>query len=193
MPIMCCRNKFVQLCMWLLLAWGNNVFAGFDTEWVSSQGGQVQLEMSDGSVYRLKSPPSVVGVFYDRNGHEVGSGIYISVFQVSPSNSANATGYCGAGNEVWLYVYEVLADELHERDRVLVSSCLHSISMPSQNTGAPTQETDFSSVQWTEEGFYIEWFNNVDAQGRSLSSTRYVLRDGVFLPSNVVGKERQDK
>lgn len=193
MPIMYCRNKFMRLLVsvWLLWAVANQAFASQSTLWVSSKEDGIQFEMTDGSVYRLTLPDPVKGVFYDRNKHEVGGGTYVALFQVLPSNAVSSTGYCGAGSEVWLYVYKVVTAQLHEHSKVLVGSCLSSISMLSQNTGASTQETDFSSVQWTERGFSIEWFNHMDAQGRSLSSTRYVLQDGVFLPSHVVGNVHQ--
>ncbi|CAI8989793.1 hypothetical protein EMIT0P4_80107 [Pseudomonas sp. IT-P4] len=47
--------------------------------------------------------------------------------------------------------------------------------MASQNSGTEKQDTDFSSVQWNEKGFSIDWFNHVNAAGQALTSTNYVL------------------
>ncbi|WP_166366840.1 hypothetical protein [Pseudomonas akapageensis] len=191
MRIMSSRNKFGRPLVFILLAFTavGNVFAGVAASWVGNKDGQVRIEMADGSDYGLKLFSDVQGVYYDKSKHQIEGSAYVSVFQVSPSNPGKPEGFCGAGSEVWLYVYKVAGTNLSEQTRVLVSSCLRSISMNSQNSGEDTQDADFSSVQWHAQGFSIEWFENVDAAGRSLSSTKYVLRDNVFLPLEVLNKE----
>lgn len=191
MRIIFLRNKLGRSSIFILLAFAavGNVFANTAISWVGSKDGQVQMAMADGSVYDLKLFPDVNGVFYDKSKHKVEEGFYVSLFQVSSSNSGKPTGFCGAGSEVWLYVYKVTGAELSAQTRVLVSSCLRSISMVSQNSGKGTQDSDFSSVQWNAKGFSIEWFDNVDASGRPLHSTRYVLRDTVFSPLELLNKE----
>ncbi|MGV8919991.1 MAG: hypothetical protein ACOH2R_19650 [Pseudomonas sp.] len=110
----------------------------------------------------------------------------ISVFQVSSSNPGKPTGYCGAGNEVWLYVYKVEGSALIAHERVLVSSCLRSISPASQNTRDEAQDVDFSSVQWNTQGFSIDWFSHVDASGKPLKTTNYVLRGEHFAAQEIL-------
>lgn len=146
------------------------------------------MVMADKSIYGLKVLADVEGVFYDKYKHLIGDNFYISVFQVSPSSSGMPQEFCGAGREVWLYVYKVVSTGLSVQAKVLVDSCLRSISITSQNSGAEKQDADFSSVQWQTDGFSIEWFERVDAAGRPLRSTRYVLRDAVFLPHEVLDK-----
>lgn len=177
------------LFMWLALAVASTVFASPAPSWVSNKDGWAPIEMADGSVYSLKLFSDVKGVFYDKYKHAIGDKFYVSVFKVSPSSPGKPNGFCGAGTEVWLYVYEATGAELSAKTRVLVSSCLRSISLASQSSGEETQDSDFSSVHWNEQGFSIEWFDHVDAAGRPLSSTNYVVRDNVFSPMEVLSKE----
>ncbi|SDX45827.1 hypothetical protein SAMN05444064_1223 [Pseudomonas syringae] len=177
------------LFMWLALAVTSTIFASPAISWISNKNGVVRMGMADGSVYGLRLSPDVEGVFYDGRKHAIGDSSYVSVFQVSPSIPEKPEGFCGAGTEVWLYIYEVAGAELRAKTRILVSSCLRSISLASQRSGEEAQESDFSSVQWNEQGFSIEWFDHVDAAGRPLSSTNYVVRGNVFSPMEVLSKE----
>lgn len=165
----------------------NVAWAGGALPWVGNDGTSVDIKMSDGTVYGLRLFENVDGVYYDEKKHQIGQGSYISVFHVSSSNSGKPMGYCGAGSEVWLYVYKVLDQQLVAQTRVLVSSCLRSLSMVSQNTGREGQDTDFSSVQWSAEGFSVRWFNNVDAIGRPIRATNYIPQGDKFLARDVVG------
>lgn len=191
MPITFLGNKIKKLLVAgsLVLMCVSSVFASPAVSWIDSEAGQVHLKMEDGSVYDLKVLPKAQGVFYSPVKHAVEGSYYLSLFQVLPSNPRKPEGVCGAGSEVFLYIYKETHTGLDEQVRVLVSSCLRSISMVSQNTGQPNQDTDFSSVQWNTKGFSIEWFSNTDASGRPLSSTHYVLHNNVFSPVDVVSKE----
>ena len=195
MPIMCWVSKFTKALFFLLLGlgWVSHVHAGTETFWVKNKSGQVHLSMTDGTAYDVKLNPDVDGVFYDRNKHELGEDEYVSLFQVSPSNSGNPLGLCGAGSEIWLHVYRITGTALTEITKTLVSSCLRSISMASQNSGAAMQDQDFSSVQWSLQGFSIEWFEHRDAAGRSLQFSNFVLHDGVFLQQDVVSQEHSNQ
>lgn len=194
MQIMFWGNKAERCLILLLLAFvaTGQVFAGSATPWLGNKNGLIHMDMANGSAYALKLSPDMEGVFYDRSTHELDSGFYISVFEVLPSNPDQPVGFCGAGSEVWLSVYKVAGTALDAKTRALVSSCLHSISMASQNSGAPDQESDFSSVRWNAKGFSIEWFDNVDARGRPLSSTDYVLQNGTFSRHEVVSQQSQN-
>jgi len=182
MPIMSCRNRLLSF---LLLSFpavlivtpvsGEEAFS-----WIERAGDQVRLTSADGNRYLLSMASSVEGVLVDKRKHRIGHSFYLAVFQVHPSNPENPLGFCGAGNEVRLHVLEALGNELREKTSVLVSSCLHSISLRSQNTGNENQDMDFSSITWSDQGFSIDWFNNKDALGRSLQSTEYALRNGSF-------------
>jgi len=195
MQIMFLGSKLSRALAFVLLGFMlvGNVFSDVALSWVSNNDGLAHIGMADGSYYDLKLSPDVEGVFYDGGKHKIESERYVSLFQVLHSNPNNPTGLCGTGNEVWLYVYKVTGTTLGARERVLVSSCLRSISLASQNSGEAAQDTDFSSVQWNAQGFSIEWFDNVGAAGQPLSSTNYVLRDGVFLRQEVLSKENQKK
>ncbi|MCW8278234.1 hypothetical protein IMF27_23865 [Pseudomonas sp. PCH199] len=162
------------------------VYAGADSSRVKNKDGQVLLQMVDGTVYGLELISDVESVFYDKDKHLVEGGNYISLFQVSSSNSANPAGLCGAGSEIWLYVYQVVGATLIEKTKRLVSSCLRSISMAGQNSGEAGQDADFSSVQWNLRGFSIEWFDHVDAAGRPLQLSNFVLHGGDFLQQDVL-------
>ena len=195
MPIMCWGSKFTKALFFLLLGlgWVSHAHAGTETFWLKNKSGQVRLLMADGAAYDVKLNPDVDGVFYDRNKHELGEDEYVSLFQVSPSNSGNPLGLCGAGSEIWLHVYRITGTALTEITKTFVSSCLRSISMASQNSGAAMQDQDFSSVQWNLQGFSIEWFEHRDAAGRSLQFSNFVLHDGVFLQQDVVSQEHSNK
>ncbi|MDF9778338.1 hypothetical protein [Pseudomonas baetica] len=189
MQIMCLVNKLGKFLVGLLLGLGAVTCANAETVWLKNNDGQVHLQMGDGAVYEVKLFSDVGGVFYDRDNHTIGEGEYVSLFQVLSSNSARPSGVCGAGNEVWLHVYQVADAVLTEKIKVLVSSCLRSISLASQNTGGQMQDSDFSSVRWNLKGFSVEWFENFDAAGRPLQFTNFVLREGAFLPQDVLSQE----
>lgn len=191
MPITFLGNKIKALLVAGLLVFmcASSVFASAAVSWIDSEAGQVHLKMEDGSVYDLKVFPKVQGVFYSPGKHAIEGSYYLSLFQVLPSNPRKPEGVCGAGSEVLLYIYKEVRTGLDEQVRVLVSSCLRSISMVSQNTGQSNQDTDFSSVQWNTKGFSIEWFSKTDALGRPLISTHYVLHNNVFSSVDVVSKE----
>ncbi len=195
MQIMLLRNDFWRMLffLWLTLAMASDVFAGSSISWISNKDGRVSVDMADGSVYEIKLPSDITGVFYDKEKHMIGNNNYVSIFKVSYSNRVNPKKFCGSGTETWLSVYEVVGTELSVRKRVLVNSCLRSILLASQNSGKDLQDSDFSSVQWNAQGFSIEWFDRVDATGRALNSTNYVWRDNVFLPIEVLSKEQTDK
>jgi hypothetical protein len=158
---------------------GNLSFAA-GASWIDNNHGQAHLEMVDGSFYKVKLYPDVKGVFFDREKHHINGDCYISVFEVLPSNPTKPTALCGAGDEVWLNVYKVASETLITRARVLVSSCLRSISMASQNSGEAAQNAS--------TGFSIEWFGRVDAAGQAVGLTHYVLQDGVFTPQEVMNQ-----
>ncbi|NUT78860.1 hypothetical protein HNO86_27845 [Pseudomonas sp. C1C7] len=191
MPIMYWVNKTVLLTL-LSLGAIFNAFATPETSWARAGDEQVHIEMANGAAYDLKVPSDISGVFYDRDMHVVGQGNYISLFGLSPSNSAASTGFCGAGSEVQLFVYQVIEEDLIEKENVLVSSCLRSVSLKSQNSGQATQDQDFFSVKWSAQGFSIDWFENVDRAGQSLSTTHFVLRDGSFVRQDVVETGNQN-
>lgn len=178
----------VLLCLSLVLGVAASACADDGMPWVVNTVETASLKFSDGSAYPLKLFPDVEGVFYDNTKHVVNGASYVAVFQVSPSNPGKPMGPCGAGREVWLYVYKVNGAELATNIRVLVDSCFRSISLASQNTGAEKEDSNFSSVQWNNRGFSIQWFNNVDELGRSISSTSYRLGGDTFTPLHVLGK-----
>ena len=192
MRIMCSvSNLPLLLCVFLLdISVVGHVVAS-DYAWLKSDRGQVRMEMSDGAFRGLSLPANVTSVIYDKERHQVKGDSYISLFQVSPSNVGKPAGVCGAGSEVWLYVYKEVGQVLDERERVLVSSCLRSISLASQNSGKESQDFDFSSVQWSDQGFLIEWFQQTATSGQPLSSTSYVLDNDVFLRHDVLREENQ--
>ncbi len=186
---MCWANKPGKKFLYFLLCWVPIVYVSAETQRPSNFSGQAQLKMTDGAIYRVKLLADATAVFYENDKHKVGESEFVSLFQVLPSNTARPAGLCGAGSEVWLYVYQITGADLVEKTTVLVSSCLRSISMASQNTGTPLQDFDFSSVQWNSSGFSIEWFEKVYATGRTLQLSKFVLQDGVFLPQDVLSQE----
>lgn len=193
MQTMCWVNKLGKKLLCFLLCWGTIVSASAETQQINNVSGQAQLQMAGGSVYRMKLLADAITVFYDNDKHKVGEGEFVSLFQVLPSNSALPAGLCGAGSEVWLYVYQVKGTDLVENTKVLVSSCLRSISMASQNTGTQLQDVDFSSVQWNSRGFSIEWFEKVDAAGRALQFSNFLLQGGVFVQQDILSQDVSSK
>lgn len=195
MPIMYLRNKcgcFLGVIAVSLLMSGP-AFSGAELERTSAHDGRAQLGMADKSVYSLTMQPGAHSIAYDKHKHMFDGKTYIAVFQASASNPGKPMGFCGAGSETWLYVYAVDRAQLFEKLKVQVGSCLQSFSLASQNTGEPDQAFDFSSVQWTPEGFSIDWFNKSDAAGRAINTTRYTARGAAFIPFDVVNSEPQDK
>lgn len=191
MPIMFWINKFKMLLVAgsMTVMCVKSMCASAAVTWVDSKAGRVHLKMEDGSVFDLKLLPEAKGVFYSPDKHAVEGRYYLSLFQVLPSSPRKPEGLCGAGSEVFLVVFKETNAGFSEQLRVLVSSCLRSISMASQNTGKLNQDTDFSSVQWDAKGFFIDWFYNSDATGQPLSSTHYRLYNNGFSTVDVVSKE----
>jgi hypothetical protein len=184
-------NKLRTILIVLFVGTGvvGDAYAHGETSSVTIENNNVHLAMADGTAYGLNISGEISAVFYDKSKHKVEDDAYVSLFQVLPSNSGNPTGLCGAGSEIWLYVYQVKGAALKEKITVLVSSCLHSISLASQNSGEETQAFDFSSVQWSTHGFSIKWFEKMDAAGQPVSATDFVMRNGVFSPRDVLIQE----
>jgi hypothetical protein len=190
MPITCWVNKLSKLGVYVLLCFANLSFTTGEVELMPAHGreGILRLPMTDGSDYTVASFPDRDAVFYDKNKHSIRGTEFVSLFRLSPSNPKSPTGFCGAGSEVWLHVYRVSGGTLTEVTTTQVSSCLHSISLASQNSGAATQDVDFSSVRWSDRGFSVDWFERVDAAGDSLKRSEFFLHEGVFLQQDVINK-----
>lgn len=128
----------------------------------------------------VKLAPAARGAFVDRRMHEVGGKRFRALYQVFDSNADNPMGRCGAGREIELFVYELIPPKPVERGRILISSCLETVSLASQNSGSPESESDFSSVVWQHDGFTITWWGaGSDGKG----SSHYALRNGRFVPA----------
>lgn len=189
MQIMCWVNKFARILFCLLFCLVSSAYASAEMTQEIEVSGQAQLQMTDGATYQVKLVVDAGAVLYDNDKHKVGESEYVSLFQIVPSNPAHPSGLCGSGNEVWLYVYQVKSAGLVESTKVLVSSCLRSISTESQNSGAQQQDLDFSSVRWSSAGFSIAWFENVNVAGEPLQRSNFVPHDGGFLRQDVLIQE----
>lgn len=157
-----------------------------DLDWIAQRDGQVALQLPGGEVHRLRLSETAEGIYYDGRLHPVLGKGFVSFFEVVPSTPGGSTSFCGAGQEVWLVVYERGTTALRQQVRELVSSCLRNISLASQNSGLASQDTDFSSVQWNSEGFSIAWFYKVDGTGRRLGSTEYRWRGQGFAQRDLL-------
>lgn len=191
MRIMYLQSSFRCFLLLLIFGWGSTATA-LEISPLSFPGDTdrtVYIDAADGGVYPLTLYSDVAGIVYDKNKHKINGDFYLPLFQVSDSNPGKPSAYCGSGREVWLYVYKVQGNTLSPITRVLVSSCLRSISLTSQNTGEQAQDLDFSSVQWHAAGFSIQWFARIDAAGNLLSSTNYVVHDDVFSVQDVLAVE----
>lgn len=124
--------------------------------------------------------PGALGAFVDTRVHMIGNRRFRALYQVFDSNRENRMGRCGAGREVHLHVYELTPTRSVERGAVLVSSCLQTLGLASQNSGVPDSESDFSSVIWTKDGFTVQWWG-AGPEGRATS--HYALRNGRFGPA----------
>ena len=150
--------------------------------WFEAKDGKVVVTTKSGGEQIFKVPVEVRGVFFDGVQHYVGVNGYFSVLQVADSSPGNPEGGCGSGAEVWL---QIMRSNGEMSSRILVSSCLESISLASQNSGLEEQDNDFSSIEWSQDGFSIEWFSRKDSYGRSLSSTLYRVCGELFCASDV--------
>jgi hypothetical protein len=124
--------------------------------------------------------PAATGAFVDTRVHRIGEKRFRALYQVFDSNASNPMGRCGAGREIHLFVYELTTPKPIERVRVLISSCLETLSLASQNSGRPYNESDFSSVIWQGDGFTIKWWS-IGPGGDA--SSHYALRDDHFVPT----------
>ncbi|TFZ45738.1 hypothetical protein E5C33_09705 [Stenotrophomonas maltophilia] len=131
--------------------------------------------------------PAATGAFVDTRVHRIGEKRFRALYQVFDSNASNPMGRCGAGREIYLFVYELTLPKPIERGRVLISSCLETLSLASQNSGRPHSESDFSSVIWQDDGFSIEWWG-IGPGGNA--SSHYALRNGHFVPTQSSGVNR---
>lgn len=132
----------------------------------------------DGVLGGVTLAPAATGVFVDTRVHRIGEKRFRALYQVFDSNASNPMGRCGAGREIHLFVYELTPSKPIERGRILISSCLETVSLASQNSGSPGSESDFSSVTWQSDGFSIEWWG-IGPRGNA--SSHYVLRNGHFV------------
>lgn len=152
--------------------------------WIPNLTGVVHLKLDKGKILDLPLSPEVEGTYYDTAIHQLKGEKFFMIFSVSPSNPEKPTGYCGAGHEIWLYVYRVYGRTLAERAKILAISCQHSFSLASQNSGGADVDYDFSSVQWNEQGFTVYWFNKVNESGQAIKSTSYTLHENAFVACN---------
>jgi len=83
------------------------------------------------------------GAFVDNRAYQIGKKRFRVLYQVFDSNAGNPMERCGAGREIHLFVYEVTSPTPVERGRILIWSCLHNVSLASQNSGRPGSESDF--------------------------------------------------
>lgn len=146
----------------------------------------------EGVCLQVNSVNNVTNLFFDIEKHSIEGGEYVSFYKVLPSNPKNPMGFCGAGVEIWLYIYLVYDEALIEVLSTLVSSCLHSFSIESHSSGEAQQDYDFSSVRWNDRGFAIQWFSFADAAGRSIQRSDFVLSDRAFERRDVVHKRVWD-
>lgn len=190
MPITYWVNKLPMMGVFVLLFWAGFSFAYAEIELtpVNRKEGMLWLSMTDRTEFKVAPFADRDTVLYDRNRRAVDGAEFISLFRISPSNPNKPMGFCGAGNEVWLHVYRVAGVTLTEVINTVISSCLHSISMASQNSGTDTQDDDFSSVRWSSSGFSIDWFERVDAAGNSLKRSDFFLHEGIFLQQEIFNK-----
>ena len=131
--------------------------------------------------------PAAKGAFVDTRIHLIGNRRFRAVYQVFDSNADNPMGPCGAGREIQLFVYELIPPTPVERGKMLISSCLETVSLASQNSGSSESESDFSSVVWQNDGFTITWWGaGPDGQ----ASSRYALRNGRFVPAQSSDRSR---
>lgn len=162
-------------CLLALSASGAEEVAASVWQWHEANGkdGREILPMPG-----VKLAPSARGAFVDRRMHEVGGKRFRALYQVFDSNADNPMGRCGGGREIHLFVYELTPPKPIERGRVLISSCLETLSLASQNSGRPHSESDFSSVIWQGDGFTIEWWG-IGPGGDA--SSHYALRNDHFV------------
>lgn len=146
----------------------------------------------DGVCLHANALINVNNLFFDIERHSVEGGEYVSFYKVLPSNSKRPMGFCGAGVEIWLYIYLVYDEALIEVLGALISSCLNSFSIESHSSGEAQRDYDFSSVRWNDRGFAIQWFNFTDAAGRSIQRSDFVLSDRAFERRDVVHKRIWD-
>lgn len=186
---MCFRTSVLYLVFAVALAGfdGGQAFAAQHISWREKDHGRVKLTLVDGASFVLPLDAHVEGIYLDERKHKIGNSVFLSIFQVSSSSPSKPMGLCGSGREVRLHVYELRSHSLREKYEVLVGSCINNISIVSQNSGKAEQDGDFSSVVWSEQGFTIEWFSNRDVTGRPLQSTKYILKNGFFIPQDVPG------
>jgi len=151
--------------------------------WFEVKDGEVLVKTRSGGEQIIKVPVEVRGVFFDGMQRYVGMHGCFSVFQVADSSPGKPEGVCGSGNEVWLQIVGVNGQL---GPRILVSSCLESFSLASQNTGLEGQDNDFSSIEWSKDGFWIEWFLRKDSSGRLVKSTSYRECGKLFCALNVL-------
>jgi len=139
------------------------------------------------SVPGVALDPDARGAFVDSRPYVIGNRHFRLIYHVFDSRAASPMGFCGAGREIYLSVYDVSQPVPVERIRTLVSSCLQSLSLASQEAGCPDSESDFSSVVLLGDELAISWA--VTRPGGA-SKRRYAIRNGQFiLQSTAAGAE----
>lgn len=183
MRITCLRSKGTYGIAALFLVVTSFATSASELPWFQAKDGEVIVNTQSGGEQIIRVPVEVKGVFFDGMQHSVGMHGYFSVFQVADSNPGDPEGVCGSGNEVWLQLMRINGQL---SSRILVSSCLESFSLISQNTGMEGQDNDFSSIEWNGDGFSIEWFYKKDSCGRLLKSTTYRECGALFCALNML-------
>ncbi|MEW7312423.1 hypothetical protein AB1E22_06810 [Buttiauxella gaviniae] len=100
---------------------------------------------------------------------------YLAIFYNKHSNLEKPEGFCGAGFELWLYIYKIYDHKVDVIGKVLAGSCKKSFSMASLESGFSNDDKDYSSFKWNKSGFSIEWFLKKDERGSSISKTFYSI------------------
>ncbi len=122
--------------------------------------------------------PDARRAFVDSRPYVIGNRRFRLIYHVFDSRASNPMGFCGAGREIYLSVYDVSQPVPVERIRTLVSSCLQSLLLASQEAGCPDSESDFSSVVLLGDELTISWAGT--RQGGAFKR-RYLIRNGHFF------------
>lgn len=146
-------------------------------EWVREVAADKDLQV-DPEMVGVRLEPTARSALLDTRAHRIGARRFRALYQVFDSNADNPMGFCGAGREIHLFVYEVTPLEPVERGRIRISSCLENVSLASQNSGQVGDESDFSSVTWQRDGFTVQWRGS--GPGSDVSR-RYLLRNSRFV------------
>lgn len=133
--------------IWLLLLSLSFPLAASQIQELSNTGKPISIEG-----VMVTPENDLWSIYSDKKLHTVQNRQYFLLVKGFPSRPNHPSGQCGAGQEMYADIYQVVDKKSVKVQRVLVVSCWRSIEQFSRG-----ETGDFSSITWNEKGVVFDW------------------------------------